>query len=61
MQKSGGLPEPIIAYTLAWLAYYRDEDVSWKQYLNRTMKKYFEKSYAWIGQNKDKVKWSLGT
>jgi len=58
MQKSGGLPEPIIAYTMAWLAHYRDEDITWKHSLNRTMKKYFEKSYAWIEQNKDKVKWS---
>lgn len=58
MKKRGGLPEPVIAYVMAWLAYYRDEDVSWKQYLNRTMKKYFEKSYSWIEQNKDWVKWN---
>ena len=58
MQKRGGLPEPVIAYVMAWLSYYRGGDISWKHYLNRTMKKYFEKSYAWIEQNKDNVKWS---
>jgi hypothetical protein len=59
MQKSGGLPEPVIAYVMAWLAHYRNEDVSWKSYLNRTTKKYFEKSYKYIEQNKDKMKWCL--
>jgi len=61
MQKSGGLPEPIIAYVMAWLAHYRNEDISWKHYLNKTAKKYFEKSYAWIGENKDTMKWSLNS
>jgi hypothetical protein len=57
MQRRGGLPEPVIAYTMAWLAHYRDEDISWKHYLNRTMKKYFELSYQYISNNKDTVKW----
>jgi hypothetical protein len=52
------LQEPITAYALAWLVHYRSEDPNWKDYLNPTMKKYFEKSYAWISQNKDQVKWS---
>jgi hypothetical protein len=52
------LPEPVVAYALAWLAHYRNEDVSWRPHLNRAIKKYFEKSYEWIDQNKDKVKWT---
>jgi len=51
MQKKGYLPEQMIAYAMAWLAHCRDEDISWKHYLNRTMKKYFERSYAWIAEN----------
>jgi hypothetical protein len=61
MQKSGGLPEPVIAYVMAWLAHYRDEDISWKHYLNRTVRKYFDKSYKYIERNKDKIKWSSHT
>ena len=59
MQKSGGLPEPVIAYVMAWLAHHRNENISWKRYLNRTMRKYFDKSYKYIEQNKDKAKWGL--
>jgi len=51
MKKKGYLPEQAIAYAMAWLAYYRDEDLSWKPYLNKTMLKYFEQSYDYIGQN----------
>jgi hypothetical protein len=54
MQKRGGLPEPIIAYAMAWLAYYRNEDISWKHFMNKTMRKYFEKSYKYIEEAKDK-------
>jgi hypothetical protein len=61
MQKRGGLPEPIIAYVMAWLSHYRNEDISWKRYLNRTMKKYFEKSYQYIERNKDVMKWVLNS
>jgi len=57
MQKSGYLPEQVIAYAMAWLAYYRDEDIGWKAYLNKTMKKYFEQSHRYIDSNKDKVLW----
>ena len=59
MQKRGGLPEPIIAYVMAWLAYYRNEDVAWKHYLNRTVRKYFERSFDYIEKNADNMKWSL--
>jgi NDP-sugar pyrophosphorylase family protein len=56
MQKRGGLPEPIIAYVMAWLAHQRKEDISWKHYLNRTVRKYFEKSYKFIAENSDAIK-----
>ena len=57
MQKRGGLPEPVIAYIMAWLAYHRNEDTGWKQYLNKTMKKHFEQSYKYIEENWEKIKW----
>lgn len=50
-QRTGYLPEPVIAYAMAWLAHYRGDDVSWKPYLNKTMKKYFEQSYQYIREN----------
>lgn len=52
MQKKGYLPEQIIAYAMAYLAHYRNEDVSWKHCLNKPMKKYFEQSYKYIKQEK---------
>jgi hypothetical protein len=57
MRKTGYLPEQVIAYAMAWLAHYRNEDIVWKQYLNKTMKKYFEQCYKYIEQNKDRVRW----
>jgi hypothetical protein len=57
MQKRGGLPEPIIAYAMAWLAHYRGEDISWSHYLNKTMRKYFDRSYKFITQNKESIRW----
>jgi hypothetical protein len=57
MQRSGYLPEQVIAYAMAWLAHYRNEDLLWKQYLNKTMKKYFDQSYEYIERNKDTIKW----
>jgi hypothetical protein len=53
MRKKGYLPEQVIAYAMAWLAQYRNEDLSWKQYLNKTMLKYFNQSCAYIEQNAD--------
>jgi hypothetical protein len=58
MQKRGGLPEPIIMYVMAWLAHYRQEDTSWKKHLNRTVRKYFEQSAAYIEKNASDMKWS---
>ncbi len=57
MRKSGYLPEQVIAYAMAWLVHYRNEDISWKQYLNKSMRKYFDQSYEYIKQNKDTIKW----
>jgi len=57
MRKSGYLPEQVIAYAMAWLAHYRNEDLSWKHYLNKTMRKYFDQSYEYIKRNKDNIKW----
>jgi len=53
MQKKGYLPEQMIAYAMAWLAHCRNEDVSWKHYLNSTVRKYFERSYKYIDENRD--------
>lgn len=52
MRRKGYLPEQMIAYAMAWLAHYRDEDISWKHNLNKTVKKYFEQCYTYIEQNK---------
>ena len=57
MEKGGFLPEQMIAYAMAWLAIYREEDISWAQFFNRTMKKYFEQSYSYIKKNKAAIEW----
>lgn len=57
MQRRGYLPEQVIAYAMAWLAHYSNEDISWVRYLNKTMKKYFERCYTYIEENADKVLW----
>jgi hypothetical protein len=53
MRRKGYLPEQVIAYAMAYLAHHRDEDLSWKQYLNKTMLKYFDQSYSYIDQCND--------
>lgn len=58
MTKKGYLPEQVIAYAMAWLAHYRKEDIKWKSHLNRTMKGYFERSYNYIAENKESVRWA---
>ena len=50
MQKKGYLPEQMMAYAMAWLAHHRNEDISWKHYLNKTMRKYFDRCYEYIKQ-----------
>lgn len=57
MRKTGYLPEQVIAYAMAWLSHYRNEDISWVNAFNKTMKKYFEQCYRYIAENKEKVRW----
>lgn len=52
MKKSGYLPEQVIAYAMAWLANYRNEDISWKKHLNKTMLKYFDTCYKYLSNEK---------
>ena len=47
----GYLPEQIIAYAMAWLAKERNEKPDYNQYLNKTMKKYFDESYKYLKEN----------
>lgn len=42
MSSTGYLPERLIAYAMAWLCIYRNEDTYWKKFLNPTMLKHFE-------------------
>lgn len=57
MRTMGHLPEQVIAYAMAWLAHYRNEDLKWINHLNGTMRKYFDQSYNYIEENRDKVRW----
>ncbi|MDO5971387.1 hypothetical protein Q4Q35_16395 [Flavivirga aquimarina] len=47
----GYLPEQIIAYVMAWLSKERNEKTDYSQYLNKSMKKYFDKSIDWLTEN----------
>lgn len=58
MRKAGYLPEQVIAYAMAWLAHYRNEDIAWTSSFNKTMKKYFDQCYKYIAENKEKVRWA---
>ncbi|MES2109270.1 MAG: hypothetical protein V4577_11000 [Bacteroidota bacterium] len=58
MRKTGYLPEQVIAYAIAWLAYYRNEDIDWASAFNKTMKKYFDQCYKYIAEHKEKVRWA---
>jgi hypothetical protein len=53
MSKKGYLPEPIIAYAMAWLAHCKGEDISWNKHLNKTVRRYFTDSYYFIQENLD--------
>jgi hypothetical protein len=48
----GYLPEQIIAYAMAWLSKERNEKTEFSQYLNKSMKKYFEQSYKYLTDEK---------
>lgn len=47
----GYLPEQIIAYAMAWLSKERNEKTDYSQYLNKSMKKYFDQSIDWLMEN----------
>ncbi|MEP2280854.1 hypothetical protein [Maribacter sp.] len=52
--QSGGqgyLPEQIIAYTMAWLSNVRNEKTDYSQFLDKSMKKYFDQSMVWFNGN----------
>ena len=52
--QSGGqgyLPEQIIAYAMSWLSKERNEKTGYSQYLNKSMKKYFDQSFEWLVAN----------
>lgn len=56
MSKTGYLPEQVIAYAMAWLSVYRNEDPYWKKFLNPTMLKHFEASIEYIENNKQEIR-----
>lgn len=47
----GYLPEQLIAYAMAWLSKERNEKTDFSQYLNQSMKKYFDLSIDWLMEN----------
>ena len=47
----GYLPEQIIAYGMAWLSKQRNEKTDYSQYLNKSLKKYFNQSFEWLKEN----------
>lgn len=47
----GYLPEQIIAYAMAWLSKKRNEKTEYSQFLNKSMKKYFDQSFQWLTEN----------
>lgn len=51
----GYLPEQIIAYAMAKLSVLRNEDVSYSNFLNSTLKKYFNQSYQWLTKNHNPI------
>lgn len=48
----GYLPEQIIAYSIAWLSYERNESTEYSKFLKPTMKKYFEQSSEYLTEQK---------
>lgn len=46
----GYLPEQIIAYSMAWLSIERGETNNYRQFLDKSIKKYFNKSWKWLDE-----------
>ncbi len=53
---TGYLPEQVIAYAMAWLCIYRNEEPVWKTMLNPTILKYFNQGMEYIKTYPDKVR-----
>ncbi|MGX1928022.1 hypothetical protein [Flagellimonas sp. 2504JD4-2] len=49
----GYLPEQIIAYAMARLSKQRNEDANYTQFLDKSLKKYFDQSYSWLLENEN--------
>jgi len=47
----GYLPEQVIAYAMAWLSKERNEKTDYSQYLDKSLKKYFDQSVHWLTEN----------
>ncbi|WP_406684340.1 hypothetical protein N1F78_01015 [Seonamhaeicola sp. MEBiC1930] len=47
----GYLPEQIIAYATAWLSKERNEKTDYSQFLDKSLKKYFDQSLHWLMEN----------
>lgn len=47
----GYLPEQVIAYAMAWLSKDRNEKTDYSQYLDKSLKKYFDQSVHWLTEN----------
>lgn len=58
MSSTGYLPEQVIAYAMAWLSVYRDEEPIWKNMLNASMLKYFDLSMEYIKAYPEKVRFT---
>jgi hypothetical protein len=52
MTSQGYLPEQIIAYSMVWLSKFRNETTEYKQYLNKSMTKYFIQSEEYLHSEK---------
>ena len=46
----GYLPEQIIAYSMAWLSKERNESNNYNQFLDRSIKKYFDQSWEFLNE-----------
>jgi len=48
----GYLPEQIIAYSMAWLSKERNEKTDYGQFMDKSLKKYFDQSVDFLKENK---------
>ena len=51
MSSQGYLPEQIIAYAMAWLSKERNEKTDYCQFLDKSLKQYFDQSIYWLMEN----------